>query len=198
MGNRLITHFHLRNGIIYLRLTFNGARTDMSTNHRINPSLWSKSLQKVKGKEEKAYLVNASLNTLLGKVMKIFNDMDMNNESLSVNKIINRLKDKDISQMTLFKAYEFHIACISELVGIDYTATTVKRYKSSLNSLKRYRDNLDIKLKDLDYNFILGYHTYIKSVEGLKHNSAAKNIKNLYGVVWIKESIKKHLGINIY
>jgi site-specific recombinase XerD len=183
MENKLISHFFLKRSIIYLRLTINGERTDMSTNKRINPSLWSKSLQKVKGKDENAYLVNASLNLLLSKVIKIFNDIDIKNESVSVYKIINRLKGKDESQMTLFKAYEFHIAGISELVGIDYTATTIKRYKSSLNSLKRYRDELDIKLKDLDYNFILGYHTYIKSVEGLKHNSAAKNIKNLYGVI---------------
>lgn len=183
MKNKLIARFFLKRSIIYLRLTINGARADMSTNHRINPALWCKSLQKVKGKDEKAYLINVSLNTLLSKAMKIFNELDMNDEFVSVNKIINRLKGKDESQMTLFKAYEFHIACISELVGIDYTATTVKRYKSSLNSLKRYRDSLDIKLKNLDYNFILGYHTYLKSVEGLKHNSATKNIKNLQGVI---------------
>jgi hypothetical protein len=67
-------------------------------------------MQKVKGKDEKVYLINASLNTLLGKVMKIFNDLDMNDEVVSVNKTINRLKGKDESQMTLFKAYEFLIA----------------------------------------------------------------------------------------
>ena len=150
MENKLISHFFLKRSIIYLRLTINGERTDMSTNHRINPSLWSRSLQKVKGKDENAYLINASLNLLLSKVIKIFNDIDIKNESVSVNKIINRLKGKDESQMTLIKAYEFHIAGISELVGIDYTATTIKRYKSSLNSLKRYRDNLDI----LNFTFL--------------------------------------------
>ena len=94
--------------------------------------------------------------------------------AVSVQKVINRLKGKDESHMTLFKAYEFHIANISELVGIDYTATTVKRYKSSLNSLKRYRNNSDIKLRDLDYNFILGYHTYIKVNRGIKAQFSCK------------------------
>jgi Arm DNA-binding domain len=107
MGNKLITHFHLRNGIIYLRLTINGERTDMSTNHKINPSLWSKSLQKVKGKDENTYLINASLNLLLSKVIKIFNDIDIKNESVSVFNIINRLKGKDKSQITLFKDMNF-------------------------------------------------------------------------------------------
>ena len=53
MKNKLIVRFFLKRSIIYLRLTINGARADMSTNHRINPALWCKSLQKVKGKHEK-------------------------------------------------------------------------------------------------------------------------------------------------
>lgn len=190
MENRLKTHFHVRKGVIYLRLTINGARTDMSTNQKINAALWSKSLQKVKGKDEIAYLVNTSLNTLLSKVMKIFNEIDMKDEVVSVHKITGRLRGKDESQMTLFKAYEYHINIISELVGTDYAASTLKRYKSSFNSLKRYCADVDIKLNNLDYNFIIGYHSFLKSVEGLKHNSAAKNIKNLNGV--IQTALKNH------
>ena len=38
-------------------------------------------------------------------------------------------------------------------------------------------------MTDLDYNFIAGYHDYMRVTEGLLHNSAAKNIKNLYKVI---------------
>jgi site-specific recombinase XerD len=183
MKNRLITHFHLRNGIIYLRLTINGERTEVSTNKKTTSTLWSKSLQRVKGKDEKAYQTNTSLISMLSKVEKLFNNLDVKDEKVSVHQIINELKGRDKPQVTLFEAYEHHIASISNLVGIDYTTTTVKRYKSSLNSLKRYRNNQDIRLCDLDFNFIFGYHSYMKTVEGLQHNSAAKNIKNLNGVI---------------
>jgi hypothetical protein len=40
--------------------------------------------------------------------------------------------------MTLIKAYNFHIVNIKELVGINYAVNTVKRYSSSLNSLKEF------------------------------------------------------------
>ena len=183
MKNRLITHFHLRNGIIYLRLTINGDRTEVSTNKKTTPALWCKSLQRVKGKDEKAGLINTSLITMLSKVETLFNYLDMKDEKLSVHQFIDELKGRDESHMTLFDAYEHHIANISNLVGIDYTATTVKRYKASLNSLKRYRKDQDVRLSDLDYNFIYGYHSYMKTDEGLQHNSAAKNIKNLNGVI---------------
>jgi len=170
MKNRLITHFHLRNGIIYLRLTVNGERTEISTNQKTTPALWCKSLQRVTGKDEKVCQINTSLNTLLSKVEKLFSNLDMKDERLSVHQIINELKGRDKSQVTLFEAYEHHIANISDLVGIDYTSTTVKRYKSSLSSLKRYMNHQDAKLCDLNYNFIEGYHTYMKTKEKLQHN----------------------------
>jgi hypothetical protein len=64
----------------------------------------------------------------------------MKDERVSVRQIINELKGRDKPQVTLFEAYEYHIANISRLVGIDYTVTTVKRYKSSLNSLNVTRN----------------------------------------------------------
>jgi hypothetical protein len=35
MDNKLITHFHLRKNTIYLRLTVNGERAEISTNKTI-------------------------------------------------------------------------------------------------------------------------------------------------------------------
>ena len=183
MKNKLITRFYLKNRIIYLRLTINGERAEVSTNSRINPVLWNKSLQRVKGKDEKAYLINASLNTLLAKVMKLFNNLDMKDERVSVHYIIDGLKGNEESQYTLFKSFDYHIKNISELIGIDFTATTIKRYKSSFASLKRYLKNTDVKLCELDHKFISDFHTYLKTTEGLQHNSATNIIKNLYRVI---------------
>jgi site-specific recombinase XerD len=203
MKNKLITRFHLRNGIIYLRITVNGERAEISTNCKNSNMVWNKSLQRVNSKDEKACLINSSLNSLLYKVERIFNNLDMKDERISVHQIINEIKGRADSQMTLFYAYEYHIENISTLVGIDYTPTTVKRYKSSFNSMKRYRNYNDIKLCDLDYNFILGYHSYLKSKESLKHNSAAKNIKNLNAVIrtavrnnWISSNPFKDFSCN--
>jgi hypothetical protein len=89
MKNKIITRFHLRNGIIYLRLTVNGERTEISTNCRINNMVWNKSLQRINNRNEEAFLINSTLNTLLNKVEKIFNNLDL----------------KGDTQLTLFYAY---------------------------------------------------------------------------------------------
>ena len=87
----------------------------------------------------------------MGKVEKYFSNLDLKDELISVHQIIAELKGKSQNQMTLIKAYEFHIAKIEELIGIDYAANTVKRYGSSLNGLKEFLEKslnkTDVRLK---------------------------------------------------
>jgi hypothetical protein len=59
-----------------------------------------------------------------------------------------------------------------KLTGTEYAYNTVRRYKASPNSLKRYMNNVDVKLSSLNYKFISDYYAYLLSVEGLQPNSA--------------------------
>ncbi len=195
MKNKIVSHFYLKeskkdsNGQtpIYLRITINGERAEISTNRRISTSLWDKASEKVAGRNESARVINSHLNNLVGKVEKYFSGLDTKDEMISVHQIINELKGKSQNQMTLINAYDFHINKIEELIGIDYAANTVKRYKSSLNGLKAFilykYHKTDFRLFDLDNQFIESYYSYLKSIKGLQQNSAAKDIKNLYRVI---------------
>ena len=165
----MTTHFFVRQKTIYLRLTLDGKRADISTNKRIGSAIWDKAAEKITGKSDYAKAINTSLNDLLSKVEKLLINLGMNNNRVTLNQIVNELKGVGKSQMTLFTAYEYHIASITKLIGIDYTATTIKRYKSSFASLKRYLKNTDIRLCDLDHKFISEYYTYIKTTDGLQH-----------------------------
>lgn len=193
MKNRIITHFYLkelkknRNGEapIYLRITINGERSEISTNRKVNPALWNKTSERVNGRTEYSQIINSSLNSIIGKVERLFSNLDIKDEMINVQLIVNELKGKSQNQMTIIKAYEYHIANIEKLIGIDFAETTVRKYKSSLNSLKRFLNNKDIRLSELDYKFIEDYHTHLRTTEAMQHNSASKNIKNLYRVISI-------------
>jgi len=195
MKNKILTHFYVKEAKkdkkgeapIYLRITVNGERAEISTNRKVNPELWDKSANRVAGRSEPARITNTALNNLLSKVEKYFSNLDMKDEKISVLQIISELRGTSQNQMTLVKAYEYHISKIDELAGIDYAPNTVKRYRSSLNGLKefmeKYLHKTDILLGDLDSAFIESYDAYLKSNKGLKQNSAAKDIKNLYRVI---------------
>jgi hypothetical protein len=57
MKNRISTHFYVketrkdRKGLapIYLRITINGERAEVTTNKKVNPVLWDKSTERVVG-----------------------------------------------------------------------------------------------------------------------------------------------------
>ena len=195
MKNKIVTHFYVKeskkdnNGEapIYLRITINGERAEISTNRRINSANWDIGSERIAGRSEMARTINAALNILLGKVEKYFGNLDVKDELISVHQIIAELKGKSQNQMTLIKSYDYHIANIEKLVGIEYASNTVKRYKSSLNSLKAFILNkynkTDIRLCDLDNMFIESYNIFLKSEKGLSQNSAGKNIKNLNSVI---------------
>jgi hypothetical protein len=112
---------------------------------------------------------------------------DVRDEMISVHQITVELKGKSQNQMILVKAYEFHIARLEELIGVDYVTNTINGYKSSLKGLKAFilgkYNKTDVRLCDLNNIFIESYDTYLKSIKGLNHNSAGKNIKNLNSVI---------------
>jgi len=66
MKNKIATHFYVKeskkdkNGIapIYLRITVNGKRAEISTNRRIKPDMWDKSQERVAGRSGSTQLKN--------------------------------------------------------------------------------------------------------------------------------------------
>jgi hypothetical protein len=106
MRNKLSTHFYIKESKenskgeapIYLRITVNGERSEVSANRRINPSNWDNKADRVAGRTENARTINAALNTLLGRVEKYFSSMDVKEERMSVHQIISELKGKWKSQ----------------------------------------------------------------------------------------------------
>lgn len=195
MESKLITNFYVKKARkdragkapIYFRITVNGKRAEISTNKKIEPDNWDSSSGKAAGRSESTRMINAQLTNLKNKTEKYFLKLDGTEGMISVHQIIDELRGKSKNQMTLIKAYNHHNNRILDLVGTDYSPVTSSRYKSSLNSLKSFLEEVlrksDIRLCDLNHEFIEKYHTYLRSNKGLKHNSAAKNIKNLIRVI---------------
>ena len=85
MKNKIVTHFYVKEtrkdsrgaSPIYLRITINGERAEISTNRKIDPDLWDKISERAAGRTESARTINAHLNGIIGKVEKYFSNHDM-------------------------------------------------------------------------------------------------------------------------
>jgi integrase len=97
--------------------------------------------------------------------------------------VVDPLKDK-----SLMGVYREHIKHVSDLVGKEYAKGTLKRFKAAFSSLEAYmldKKINDIKLRELNYQFITNYEFFLKTVRNIEHNTAMGIIKKLKKMVRI-------------
>ena len=87
----------------------------------------------------------------------------------------------------LIEIYKYHNQQFAELVGKEYSAGTLKKFKTALSSLEAFIEwkykKRDFPVRDLNFQFITDYEFYLKSVNGLQHNTAMGTIKKLKKIV---------------
>jgi len=176
---------------IYLRVTVQGRRLEISTDRFIEPAQWQSGKQRVKGNSEKAQIFNAHFTNLENDVYKAVNQLELIGREINRENLRLCLKGEVNSSDSLISLFVAHNNRVAGLVNKDYAVGTSKRYTTTLDKVKAYiRHTLkssDIALSNLDYGFISGFDVYLKTVDNLSHNTAMKYIKNLKKV--IKEGI---------
>lgn len=197
MKNRIVTHYYIKESKtddkdltpIYLRITINGTRAEISANRRVSISDWDKVTERVFGRSEQARTINAALTSLQNKVDKGFLILDDNDGWLKAKDLIDELRGRKADKVTLLEAFKHHLSEMKKLIGTDYAPKTVVRYEVVLRSLEEYLERIyflkDIKLIDLDARFLESYNTFLKGSKGLHHNTVVKNIKIIKRVIHI-------------
>jgi len=195
MKNKIVTHFYLKEAKkntsgevpIYLRITINGERAELSTNKRISPRQWDKTAESVIGRSEHARTINSSLTTLLGKVEKYYSALDVLDERISIEQIMSELKGKGHNQLGIISLFQTNITQKEELVGIEYSYNTIKGYKAALAGLKEFLlskyNKTEFRINDINSRFLEAYDSFLRTEKGLNRNSTARHLKNLNSVI---------------
>lgn len=214
MKNRIVTHYYLKESKtndkdqapIYLRITINGTRAEISANRRTSESEWDRVTERVSGRSEQARTINAALTTLQNQVDKCFLKLDGNGDWLKAKDLIEELRGRKPDNVTLMEAFKHHLSEMKKLIGTDYAPRTVIRYEVVLRSLEEFLERIyfttDVKLIDLDARFLESYNTFLKGSKGLHHNTVVKNIKIIKRVIhisminrWLVEDPFKEISV---
>jgi site-specific recombinase XerD len=172
---------------IFLRITVDGKKAEISTKRYIHPDKWIGSGQKAKGYGEEARAINEALDYWKKRVLKIRDTLFDKDEEVTAEAIKTMLDGKYKNQHTLMEAFDKYIDYISSLLGKGYAPATIKRYKTTKGHLEKflkYKFNLsDIRLSKLDHNFARDLELFFRIKRSCNHNTSAKYIKNLKAVV---------------
>jgi site-specific recombinase XerD len=183
---------------IYMRITVDGERAEISIKRSIDPAYWNE----VKGYAKTGSPYAKELNYFLEQVRHIVYEHQQ--ELINRNKVISAeslknafLNVGDDDRRTLLQTYEEHNKNLELRIDKGVSRSTYIRHTTSKKHLEmflqtEYKKN-DILLRDVDHTFIVKYETYLRAKRNCNNNTTVKYIRNLGKIIreamrrdWIK------------
>ncbi|TYP98204.1 integrase-like protein [Tenacibaculum adriaticum] len=174
---------------VYLRVTVNSKRAELSIRRKINIDRWNSSAGKAKGFSKEAQELNRYIDIITNKIHKIHQRLVGENKTISALKIRDIYNGKEEKHKMLLKIFQDHNDQVEKLVGKDFAPGTTERYRTAKKHIQNFiklEYNLDdIPVKDVDHKFINGFEYYLKTERNCSHNTAIKYITNLKKIIRI-------------
>lgn len=174
---------------IYLRITIDGKRTEISTKRTIEIKKWSVEANKAIGRTEDIRELNAYLDSLVSKVYQCQRDLIRDNKEVTTETLKNKFLGIEEKQVTLINLFKDHNKQVEKLIGNGYSAGTLERYKTVCKHLQEFMKHTynvsDYRLNKINHKFITDFEFYLKSERECAHNSTIKYIKNFKKIVRI-------------
>lgn len=172
---------------IYLRITINGERAEISTNRKIELIKWDTIQQRAKGRAESARVLNDHLDNLHNRVNRDFNSYNEKCEEITSSILRDSLIGKNVKKYYLTQVFEMNNALIKQEEGQKYSRSTIDQYTTTLERLKLFLNQEyacnDIVLSSLDLLFIRRFEIFLKTNYGIVHNTVMKHLKQLKKVI---------------
>lgn len=172
---------------IYMRITIDGKKADISSKRHIEPHKWDNKGQKAIGNSQETKTLNVYLKTLEQRVYDYHYQMLKEENAVTAMSLKSKLLGTDIEQRMLIPIFQEHNDKVEVLVGQDFALGTLERYKTSLKHTQefiswKYKTS-DIDITEIDHGFITDYDFWLRSVRKCGNNTAVKYLKNFKKII---------------
>ncbi len=173
---------------IYLRITVNGKRAEVSTMRKVPLSKWNAKANKVMGYTIEAKQTNRHLDVIKNRIYEIYqNLLNQDMEIVSAAGIRDEYIGANKNRKLILEMFEEHNFRMERLIGKDYSFRTLQRYKTTKKHLAKYIKAsyglMDYPLKKIDVKYVNGFIYFLKSEQNLSHNSALKYVSYFKKIV---------------
>lgn len=160
---------------LHVRITYNGRRSEFSTNRTIPESIWNKKAGRAKGYTSQAKKLNTDLIKMRGDILDAYEELRSEQAVITPQLIKARYLNEDESNMTLLKAFEYHNREVCKTLAPG----TAKHYKTALSYVRQFLvDELkveDLPLSRLSYAFVTRFELYMRNYQPTDHQKAPGN-----------------------
>ncbi len=144
----------------------------------------------MKGTKEDARSVNSWLDTLNARAFAARQNLYVSGKDFGPIHIRKMMQGEELEPPKMLSdIWTYHTNQIAGLIGKDYTAGTLQKYKAAFRVLKRFimirTQSDDIPLEKIDYRFVKDFDYYLKADYGVKINTAVQIVKKLRTMIKI-------------
>ena len=176
-------------GSIYLRVTINGKRLEISIKKSCPFNDWDGKAGRISSKTEEAKQTNSLIDTIYRRAFKVYEELINEGKPISTDTFKNKYLGTEERGKTILVIHQQHNSQVNELIGREYAAGTAERYATSLRHLQnfiiwRYKVK-DKPINEINHSFIMDYEHYLRTVRKCATNSAVKYVKNFKKIIRI-------------
>lgn len=179
------------NAPIYLRITINGTRAEVSTKIDVPPSKWDGKKGQIKGKDPFSIRLNQQLYTLQTKVFEVLDQMKVQCYDITASNIKLGLTGKLFQNHGLVQVYELFIENLNNRVGSDFSSASLEIHKTTFDQVLEFlkaegKENL--KLDEFGVQQFMGFEQFLKREKANQHNTVYKKVERLKSMFrWVYE-----------
>jgi len=185
-----------RNGLcsIYLRITVNGKRSEISVKRKVKVNDWNCASGRAKNSKASNRELNKYLEDIRSRLYQIQGKYVTDGKQYTAQMIKNSFQGKSSRHKTLLIIYGKHNNEISELVGREFSSGANQRHLRTLRHLKAFikieYGYDDIFVKNVDLKFINRFEHYLKTnLKSCGQNTVTRYVTNLKKIMRIRYAI---------
>ncbi|MFO7702795.1 MAG: site-specific integrase [Psychroflexus maritimus] len=175
--------------LLYARITVDGKSLEISLKRTLPITKWNQSAGKMQGSRMESQHINKKIDETRTLLYKAYDSLLKQEQVITAHRIKSRFLGTDQQHHTLTQLLEYH----HQISGaLKYG--TMKNYFTTENYLKDFikakHHTSDIYLKQLDYEFTLGFESYLRLMPSLQNNGVMKHMQRFKKLMRLAE----HLG----
>lgn len=178
---------------IYVRITVNGRRSEMSVKRSVSQNGWDSSKNRGRGNSENIRVLNAYLAQVYNKLLQCHKELIEKDKVVTSDAIKSRYLGEDDDSKTLKELIAYHNGNMIHVLK----AGTMKNYYTTERYLQKFlwkkKRVKDIFLKQLNFRFITDFEHYLRTYKNSKKQLMLSN----NGVMKHLERFKKMINLAI-
>ncbi len=173
---------------LYTRITVNGKSLEISLKRTISSNKWNQAANKLKGNSTESQQMNKKIDETRARLYEVYDLLMKEDQIITAQEIKTRYLKSDQKYFTLTYLISYHKEKMNKVLKYG----TMKNYNTTETYLKNYLKHLkvpNIYLKQIDYQFTLGFESFLRGFPGLRNNGIMKHMERFKKLMRLAEDL---------